>query len=127
MFSMTSRQRPTAHEDHRGSDHPSTGLTEAHCFLEQDEGRDGRDPHQSHHATDEQQAHQNPAAAETVGTECPVIASLLCINAATHWEFTPDVAQPLAGYEQRLNQASPGTMVVVPVEPYHWQMRLVAK
>jgi hypothetical protein len=56
-----------------------------------------------------------------------VIAALLCINAATHWEFPPDVAQPLAAYEQRLDHASPGTVVVFPIAPYPWYIRLVAR
>jgi hypothetical protein len=57
----------------------------------------------------------------------PVMVALVCISAATHWEFTADVSQPLGGYEQRLDHATKGTIVVVPVEPYPWQMRLVAR
>jgi hypothetical protein len=56
-----------------------------------------------------------------------VVGALLCINVATHWEFPPDVVQPLAAYQQRLDHASPGTVVAFPIEPYPWYVRLVAR
>ena len=71
---LTGARRPTpshvgmqhddeTRKDQQQSTHPSHDNAERSGLLKQDKERNQGDPHQTHHAADKQEAHQNPATA----------------------------------------------------------------
>src|ERR1700684_1143946 len=92
--SASQGQTQRTEQDHRSARDPSAHVTEGDRLLQQNKYGDRRDPHKVHHAADEQQCHQDPAATYAVDAE-----------PQSHPEGAEVTAAPAAGHEMRWGPA----------------------